>query len=218
MISKIHLFLYFYIFVNTVKSNVEVTHNKDFLKNFNLTKLSCSNKEIRIEENEYIPLLHNCSEYATYKYNVSLDNKKIATLDVPNLPIYPKGTVFIRGKFLGYGNIKISLRDKDNANNSSFQDQVISLAVTRKKSILDKLFIVFVTIMMALSYVGMGCAIDLKVVLEVLKKPVAPLIGFFCQYIIMPLVRILINIISKKNLIKGVFLCLYFEKIKGEIN
>merc|ERR1719385_18183 len=34
----------------------------------------------------------------------------------------------------------------------------------------------------------MGCAMDLKVVRETLKKPIGPLIGFICQYIFMPLI------------------------------
>ena len=34
----------------------------------------------------------------------------------------------------------------------------------------------------------MGCAMDLKVVKETLKKPIGPMIGFICQYIFMPLI------------------------------
>lgn len=40
--------------------------------------------------------------------------------------------------------------------------------------------------------IGMGCKIDLDVVKEVLRRPIAPSIGFCCQFIVMPLVRILL--------------------------
>ncbi|KAL8564220.1 hypothetical protein ACOMHN_017488 [Nucella lapillus] len=36
--------------------------------------------------------------------------------------------------------------------------------------------------------IGMGCKTEMSVVKGVLKKPVAPAIGFFCQYLFMPLV------------------------------
>merc|ERR1719394_535568 len=34
----------------------------------------------------------------------------------------------------------------------------------------------------------MGCAMNLDVVKQTLKKPVGPLIGFICQYFVMPLI------------------------------
>lgn len=39
-----------------------------------------------------------------------------------------------------------------------------------------------------LSTVGMGCKTEIHVVKGVLRKPIAPAIGFFCQYLFMPLV------------------------------
>ena len=33
----------------------------------------------------------------------------------------------------------------------------------------------------------MGLEIDMKIILEVLKKPVGPCIGFVCQFVFMPL-------------------------------
>lgn len=39
-----------------------------------------------------------------------------------------------------------------------------------------------------LSTVGMGCKTEIQVVKGVLRKPIAPAIGFFCQYLFMPLV------------------------------
>ena len=180
-----------FIFALTiVMSKLEVTVANDQSKtaSSNLTIQNCH--EIRMEEREQVPIFFNCSQYATLdKYQVSVDNDFVALVTLEeNGSKYPKGTFLIRGIFLGYAELKISPLKNVTDNTSDAQKQIIKVAVTRKKSVLDSLFIAFVTIMMALSYVGMGCAIDLQVVLAVLKKPIAPSIGFLCQYLIMPLV------------------------------
>merc|ERR1719150_1621647 len=41
----------------------------------------------------------------------------------------------------------------------------------------------------------MGCALDLKVIKEVLKKPIGPAIGFVSQFIFMPLCSFLLGYI-----------------------
>jgi hypothetical protein len=62
------------------------------------------------------------------------------------------------------------------------------VSVIRKERIIDHVFLGLVTLMVIFANVGMGCKIELSVVKEVLMKPIAPAIGFFCQYLIMPLV------------------------------
>ena len=63
----------------------------------------------------------------------------------------------------------------------------MKVSVVRKKTIQSKLFSYSVAILVSLAYINMGCAMDLEVVKQTLKKPVGPLIGFICQYFIMPL-------------------------------
>ncbi|ESN93769.1 hypothetical protein HELRODRAFT_103288 [Helobdella robusta] len=63
----------------------------------------------------------------------------------------------------------------------------MNIVVVRVERIVDTLFIVVVMLLMMAAYVGMGCAVELSVVKEVLKKPVPPFIGFCSQYFIMPL-------------------------------
>merc|ERR1712172_335607 len=64
----------------------------------------------------------------------------------------------------------------------------MKVSVVRKKTIQSKLFSYSVAILVSLAYINMGCALDLEVVKKTLKKPVGPLIGFICQYFIMPLI------------------------------
>ncbi|XP_070178201.1 sodium/bile acid cotransporter 5-like [Littorina saxatilis] len=43
-----------------------------------------------------------------------------------------------------------------------------------------------------LNTVGMGCKTEVSVVKEVLRKPIAPAIGFLCQYLLMPLIAFML--------------------------
>ena len=89
----------------------------------------------------------------------------------------------ITGKFLGFTEIKAELK-KDT---KILAQDTMKVSVVRKKTIQSKLFSYSVAILVSLAYINMGCAMDLEVVKQTLKKPVGPLIGFICQYLIMPL-------------------------------
>merc|ERR1712008_317525 len=92
----------------------------------------------------------------------------------------------INGKFLGFTNIKAEL--KDQRSSKILAEKTMKVSVVRKKTIQSKLFSYSVAILVSLAYINMGCAMDLEVVKKTLKKPVGPLIGFICQYFIMPLI------------------------------
>jgi len=72
--------------------------------------------------------------------------------------------------------------------NSSLPEVDYHVSVMRRVRFIDHLFLGLVSIMVIIANIGMGCKIDLAVVKEVLTKPIAPAIGFSCQYLIMPLV------------------------------
>ena len=65
------------------------------------------------------------------------------------------------------------------------------VSVVREHRAIDNIFISVIVIIIVLANVGMGCKIDLEVIKEVTRRPIAPAIGMGCQYIIMPLVSIL---------------------------
>jgi len=52
--------------------------------------------------------------------------------------------------------------------------QDLPIAVVRKKTIQSKVFSYSVAIIISLAYINMGCALDLQVVKEVLKRPIGP--------------------------------------------
>lgn len=69
---------------------------------------------------------------------------------------------------------------------------------------LDHVFRVIIYLFLILSTVGFGVKLDLQVVKECLKKPLAPIIGFVCQYGFMPTVSSVCILYVCVNL----FLCL----------
>lgn len=79
------------------------------------------------------------------------------------------------------------------------EDAVLPVAVVRKKTIQSKLFSYSVAILVSLAYINMGCAMDLAVVKQTLRKPIGPLIGFACQYIAMPLIAFGLGFIFYKD-------------------
>ena len=104
----------------------------------------------------------------------------------------------INGKFLGFTNIKAELKDQRSSN--ILAEKSMKVSVVRKKTIQSKLFSYSVAILVSLAYINMGCAMDLEVVKKTLKKPVGPLIGFICQYFIMPLISFALGyIFGAKN-------------------
>ena len=95
----------------------------------------------------------------------------------------------ISGKFLGYTEVKAQLKYKNEILEESMakQTKILDVAVLRKKTIQSKLFAYSVAILVSLAYINMGCALDLDVVKNTLKRPIGPAIGFICQFLVMPL-------------------------------
>lgn len=64
----------------------------------------------------------------------------------------------------------------------------LPVTVLRNLRPIDKIFMYLVSVFLFIITMGFGCKLDLGIVKECLKKPVAPGIGFGCQYLVMPLV------------------------------
>merc|ERR1719323_1532919 len=71
----------------------------------------------------------------------------------------------------------------------------MNVEVVRKKTIQSKVFSYSVAILVSLAYINMGCALDLDVVKNTLKRPIGPAIGFICQFLVMPLLSYLLGFI-----------------------
>ena len=59
----------------------------------------------------------------------------------------------------------------------------------RRTGVKDTIFLVFTILLVVILTTFLGATLDVKVILKILKKPIAPAIGFFCQYVVLPHVR-----------------------------
>ena len=98
------------------------------------------------------------------------------------------GRTFITFKLYNYSN------NLDKENQSEDFDLVTKFPVIihRKLRPIDHIFQVVIYVFMVFVTLGFGCKLDLEVVKANLKKPIAPIIGMGCQFIIMPLVSMYI--------------------------
>lgn len=73
--------------------------------------------------------------------------------------------------------------------NVTIEDK-FDLVVAREPRSMDSLFLLFLLIFITTLNFGFGCSLNLDLVRTILRRPIAPAIGFACQFCIMPLVRI----------------------------
>jgi hypothetical protein len=69
-------------------------------------------------------------------------------------------------------------------------NHIFNVVVFRKQGVLDMLFRVFIYIFLIFVTLAFGCKLDLNVVKENLRRPIAPAIGIVCQYVLMPMVSL----------------------------
>ncbi|KAI6232255.1 hypothetical protein M3Y95_00467100 [Aphelenchoides besseyi] len=72
-----------------------------------------------------------------------------------------------------------------NLNSSSLLMDVASLP--EADPVMERIFVISIITLTTLGTVCMGCDLEVQIVLETLKRPTAPLIGFFTQFMWMPL-------------------------------
>jgi len=151
-------------------------------------------------------------ENSYLQVNIKSDDRQIASashhqandsseydiiLDLNKVPGYKNErnwswTFNVSGNFLGFAKIHANAKlvdlNKESKDLEQSKDFKLPVSVVRKKTIQSKLFSYSVAVLVSLAYINMGCAMDLKVVKDTLKKPIGPMIGFICQYICMPLI------------------------------
>jgi len=157
---------------------------------------------IREDDHQQVSFLINDtlpSNSAQYYYDLQIIHPDIAEVR-GNKTFHPRpgdgrvllnDTFEIRGTFLGRTNVQFvrRVKGKQDVTNSN-QMEVI---VKRKQRLLSTIFTISVVTLVSLNYINMGCALDIDVVKAVLKKPIAPLVGFATQFICMPIVSLSIR-------------------------
>lgn len=93
----------------------------------------------------------------------------------------------VTGKFLGKTSVSIKPKSRSIVNDGSAN--YLPIIVKRKKATISLIFTISVAVLVSLNYINMGCALDSDVVKSVLRRPIAPALGFLSQYLVMPSVR-----------------------------
>ena len=119
----------------------------------------------------------------------------------------------ITGTFLGFTTVEIVLEGEEKEEEASV---MFDLTVTRSKAkkTASKIFGYSVAVLVSLAYINFGCALDLNVVREVLKKPIGPAVGFVSQFIFMPLCSFALGFIFDNpvnHIIKRILLNLFMH-------
>lgn len=156
---------------------------------FNLPSLKISEEEVK-------PVYFSLTDKSLTEpdegiYRIISQDESIASVSNST---FVKGDIHLNSSFLVRGNFlgKTSIRVVKSVNGTiKDKSQLLPVSVVRKVKEISKVFTISVAVLVSLNYINMGCALDLNVVASVLKKPIAPAIGFFSQYAIMPLVSTL---------------------------
>ena len=120
-----------------------------------------------------------------------IDNQRVAILLNHSFSYLTNSSaqigILVRGIFLGktFLNFKVSSLSNSSEVYTSISYPIDTL---RRKTILDQIFVIIVSILVGFNTIAYACMLDLGVVKTYLKKPVGIIIGFVCQYAVMPLV------------------------------
>lgn len=90
----------------------------------------------------------------------------------------------VTGNFLGYAKVRLQFRDK--SDDSVKESNPVTVKVMRRERVIDKLFTYSVITLVSIIYINFGCALDWSVFKKTIRRPLAPIIGFLCQFLIMP--------------------------------
>ncbi|KAH3776384.1 hypothetical protein DPMN_177808 [Dreissena polymorpha] len=158
-------------------------------------------------ETTHVPCVFSQSRASGFAY---LDNEVETVVGVTNTTVLKdKGELKIKvnGKMIGLAKLQLNIHTDvnrtsfehisavDNATESQTSNTYeFSVAVRRRMRPIDQIFTIIVAVAVAITTMGFGCKLELKTVKECIRRPVAPGIGFGCQYIVMPLVSVHENV------------------------
>ncbi|XP_063975461.1 P3 protein isoform X2 [Diachasmimorpha longicaudata] len=151
--------------------------------------LNTTDVEVHVDDTITIPFSLSLPE--SYNGVVSIvgksADKNIATVEVPRGE--PEGHVWndsirINGRLLGLTSVELDVVNDDDIVTAT---ERLTVTVIRPERVIDTLFTVSVATLVSILYINFGCAMDWSVCRETLSRPIGPLIGGVCQFLIMPL-------------------------------
>ena len=157
-------------------------------------KVSCRDCP-QVPEGSYQLLLRNHNPHVALLSadGQEQDDDGLLQLEVPTTSDWSID-INVTGTFLGFSRVSAAI-DKDQQETVASVREPLKLTVTRSKAkkTASKIFGYSVAVLISLVYINFGCALDLKVMKEVLRRPVGPAIGFVSQFVFMPLISFLLG-------------------------
>ncbi|XP_055389850.1 ileal sodium/bile acid cotransporter-like [Condylostylus longicornis] len=183
MRKSVFYFTIFFLIVNVVGQH-GLTDQEKWKVSF-----SDLNITIHMDEEAQSKLKINLFDEQLKGSKFRLKSEKTHISTVPDEYIHLNGSswegyVLVKGVFLGKTKICVELILSNNQSEISSNCQ--DIIVIRKMRIIDHVFTGSVALLVSLLYINFGAALDLSVLKGILKKPVGPAIGCFCQFILMP--------------------------------
>jgi len=97
----------------------------------------------------------------------------------------------VTANFIGYTEVVMRI----DCNGKSRVSKPLKVTVVRKERVIDKVFLSSVIVLVSIIFVNFGCALDWPFLRKSLRRPIGPAIGFFSQFIIMPLLSYVIGLL-----------------------
>ncbi|XP_058461773.1 ileal sodium/bile acid cotransporter-like [Malaya genurostris] len=130
------------------------------------------------------------SDYATVQLRSERDHVatvpdgQIKVVEIANNGSF-EGGFNISAVFLGSTNLYVEVRTKSNQTVES--SEKLPVTVIREERAIDHIFTGSVAVLVCVLYINFGAAMDLPTVKAILVRPIGPIIGFFSQFLFMPL-------------------------------
>lgn len=103
------------------------------------------------------------------------------------------GSFVVHALFLGNPDVFVELLDPD-GNVVEESAQQLPVVVIRRDELIDHLFVASVATLVSILYINFGAAINLQKLRAIVTRPIGPIIGFGSQFILMPLVCVIIYV------------------------
>lgn len=119
---------------------------------------------------------------------ISSDHAHVADVAEPQFVVQDlerNVSVTVHGKLIGKS--RLTFRYFESPDAAASDAQQLDVAVIRSMPKIQIIFTIFVAVLVSINNISMGCVISLPTITGVVRKPIAPLIGFACQFLIMPL-------------------------------
>lgn len=183
----------FFTILAFCSSQSKASNWEDDLPSFNAS-LVRPNVYLRRDNTTTVPMIIAClrSNSTEGFVKVRMDNTKVATVSPSRVNVscskepIKSVNLKVKGVFIGKTTLRINTYNKSIA---ELGEQSIPVVIMVKNRMLTGIFIVCVIFFMLLLNFGFGCKLEIDVIKEILKKPIPVLIGFLCQFTIMPLVN-----------------------------